>query len=336
MNRNSVWRLPAFRLLTVLFASICLALALLMPVLRVSVDTSSALPHLNALAALSVLFALVALCLRRLETDETLTARRLSFALKGISNFSAFTSAFILLGMAQAIFSYLMVATAMPLQDATLAAVDRAVGLDWVGFLEWTNSSQALARILAWAYQSSIFQIFLVAAVLAFTNAGKMWDFLAQLMICLTVTLAISAVVPAIAPYAYYVPDPQSYHWYAEFGATPGLTFLSDFNALRSGDAFVLAFGRTEGLVSFTSSPPVVALLIPYALRHQPYLFWPAVMLNALVIVSTLPVGGHYLADVFGGAGVALAGVYLLKQWKRIAPLWEPESGFASHQPVQS
>lgn len=338
MTITPPWRLPAVRLLILMLGALGIVNVLLMPVLNVSVDVSSASLQAKALALFFIFSVLPYLIYSRIEASPTPIGRALEFVIYGIGNWTAFACALILIGMAQATFSYLMIATAMPLQDAALSSIDHALGFDWLAFLEWTNDRPDIAQVLAWAYTSSKAQILLVAAVLAFTCASKMWDFLAVLMVCLTITLAISGLMPALAPYAVYQPAPEIYRVYSELGTTPGISFLAHYEALRSGSGFVLVFGKTEGLVTFPSYHTVVALLIPYALRHLPILFWPALAVNALVVISTLPVGGHYLVDLFGGVAVAVAGVYVLRQWKLY--VWPDMVShvpvFSVRQPVQS
>jgi hypothetical protein len=53
-----------------------------------------------------------------------------------------------------------------------------------------------------------------------------------------------------------------------------------------------------------------LGIITTYALRDTRALFIPAVMLNGMMIVATLPVGGHYLADVLAGAAITGAAIY--------------------------
>jgi membrane-associated phospholipid phosphatase len=47
----------------------------------------------------------------------------------------------------------------------------------------------------------------------------------------------------------------------------------------------------------------VLAVLIVWAHRGLPT-FWPALVLNGLMLVSVPPAGNHYLTDMIGGATV--------------------------------
>jgi membrane-associated phospholipid phosphatase len=51
-----------------------------------------------------------------------------------------------------------------------------------------------------------------------------------------------------------------------------------------------------------------------YALRDTRWLFIAVLLLNATMIVSTLPVGGHHLVDVLAGAGLTFAAILLVRR----------------------
>ena len=66
-------------------------------------------------------------------------------------------------------------------------------------------------------------------------------------------------------------------------------------------------------MVQFPSFHTALALLTAYAVRDVPYLARPVLILNLIVIVATLPVGGHHLADIIGGAAITGAAILVLK-----------------------
>lgn len=74
----------------------------------------------------------------------------------------------------------------------------------------------------------------------------------------------------------------------------------------------MLDFGHVQGMVTFPSFHTVLALLVPFALRGYRWVFWPAVTLNAVVLVGTLTEGGHYLTDVLGGASIFVCSAFLV------------------------
>jgi hypothetical protein len=64
-----------------------------------------------------------------------------------------------------------------------------------------------------------------------------------------------------------------------------------------------------NGLISFPSLHAAVAVLVPFSLRWNKPLFWPIVVLDGIMLVSTVPSGNHYIADVLGGVGVAVLAI---------------------------
>jgi membrane-associated phospholipid phosphatase len=67
----------------------------------------------------------------------------------------------------------------------------------------------------------------------------------------------------------------------------------------------------TEGLITFPSFHVAWALLLTWAFRGRRWLFAAAVILNSLVVASTMTTGWHYFSDLLGGAAVALAAMAL-------------------------
>jgi membrane-associated phospholipid phosphatase len=65
---------------------------------------------------------------------------------------------------------------------------------------------------------------------------------------------------------------------------------------------------RLDGLITFPSFHTAVAVLMVHAARGTSC-FWLAIVVNALMILSTFTEGGHYLVDVVAGAAIALLAI---------------------------
>src|SRR5262249_27296621 len=61
-----------------------------------------------------------------------------------------------------------------------------------------------------------------------------------------------------------------------------------------------------------------IALIVPWACRAVPWLFWPMCIANLGVLVSIPSEGGHYLADMVAGAIITVAILFWL-QWHALA-----------------
>ncbi len=116
-------------------------------------------------------------------------------------------------------------------------------------------------------------------------------------------TAAIMAVMPAAGAYAYFQPITSDF---SNFTQRAGMWHYSELMRLRSGEPFSLLVTRAEGLATFPSYHTQLGIFVVYALRETRVLFWPVGVLNAVMIVSTLPEGGHHLFDVIAGASIGL------------------------------
>jgi membrane-associated phospholipid phosphatase len=93
-------------------------------------------------------------------------------------------------------------------------------------------------------------------------------------------------------------------------------TFSHTFSMLRDGSLSVIDLSALDGVVSFPSFHTVLGVIAIYAVRDIRWLLAFVLPLNATMIVSTMPVGGHHLADVLAGAGLTL-GAILLVRWQK-------------------
>ena len=76
---------------------------------------------------------------------------------------------------------YLAANAALPLQDARLASLDRALGFDWLGFVASANSKPAISWALVTAYHSALPQMLALYLLLCFGRyegrATQGWKF---------------------------------------------------------------------------------------------------------------------------------------------------------------
>jgi membrane-associated phospholipid phosphatase len=86
---------------------------------------------------------------------------------------------------------------------------------------------------------------------------------------------------------------------------TRGRTTADIVLALREGRLASIDLGAIDGIISFPSLHAAVAVIVPFTLRWNRPLFWPVVVLDGVMLVSAVPSGNHYLADVIGGLAVA-------------------------------
>ncbi|MFN3551857.1 MAG: phosphatase PAP2 family protein, partial [Novosphingobium meiothermophilum] len=71
----------------------------------------------------------------------------------------------------------------------------------------------------------------------------------------------------------------------------------------------VFDLAKVEGIVTFPSFHMVMALMAPYALRGAGLASMVAFVWAALVTVSSIVIGGHYVVDLLGGAVTWVAAI---------------------------
>lgn len=209
--------------------------------------------------------------------------------------------------------SYLMTSANLPLQDALLARVDRDLGFDWLHFLDTTNSSPFLAALLFRVYQSIGPVAVLVIAWLALSRRGeRLAEFIAILSLSTVGVCAGMLLAPAAGAFAYYGPAPQLVENFSVFGEM--WSFVHAFTMLRDGSLSTIDLSALQGVVSFPSFHTMLGVMTIYALRDTRWLMIPVLLLNATMIVATLPVGGHHLIDVLAGAGLTFGAALLVRR----------------------
>ena len=206
--------------------------------------------------------------------------------------------------IAGVLLSYLASTLNFPEQDAAFYALDRSLGLDWLAYLKAVDARPWLGTILGLAYASILPQIIILVIVLAFSGRGEAARVMVlAMMLAALISIAISAVLPAVAMFVHLGLTPADYP-----NLNPGAAFVhvADIKALRSGAPFLVDLSRTEGIITFPSYHAAIALLMLLAGWAHPWLRWPFLVLNLLMIASTPIDGGHYFVDVFAGLAIAL------------------------------
>ncbi len=76
------------------------------------------------------------------------------------------------------------------------------------------------------------------------------------------------------------------------------MEFADQFQALRGGTMRLIDLGGTQGLVTFPSFHTVCAVLLTLAFWQVPYVRWPALALNGLMLLAIRIEGSHYPVDI--------------------------------------
>jgi membrane-associated phospholipid phosphatase len=232
----------------------------------------------------------------------------------------AYLIAYTLLG---AILSYVGTSLNLPLLDAQFARADAALGFDWLTALELTDRWTLLGTLLRAAYFMCMPQIIAVFLILSATRQlTRLADFIFLFMTTSLAIVVLSSLLPAAGAFVYHNP-PASLR--DVVGHDAGLWHLRHFEALRSGAMRAIDPAAIEGLVTFPSFHAALAAITAWAFWRTRYLAYPALVLNAIVTVSAVPVGGHYLIDIVAGLAIAAVAIAVVA-WRRGAlpfDLWK-------------
>ena len=179
-------------------------------------------------------------------------------------------------------------------RDAEIAAVDAALGLDWVAWMKFLTRHPVLERVLGLAYGSLMPQILLSAIYFAYRGREEAnYRLLLNAFVSVLLTAGIFSLLPAVGPAMYYLQAPAAYDFY-----------LTDLQGLHDRTLLSFPVSGMKGIVCLPSFHTVLAILLTDAHRRLPTLI-PVALLNALMLVSIPSAGAHYFVDVVAGAGVA-------------------------------
>ena len=202
----------------------------------------------------------------------------------------------------------------MPLRDEALAAADRLLGIDTPALaLAFTRYPQ-LSEILARLSDTTVPAVFLTASALSLSGrARRGWvlvlGYAAGLLICCT----ISVIAPATANFVY---AGLTAHDLAGLPSGSGVFHMKAVHYFRDGESLIVDAGKFAGVVTFPSFHTMMALIVAYAWRGIRPVSFAASIWAALVLVSTVPIGGHYVIDLIAGAALWIAIVLGVKSWR--------------------
>lgn len=214
----------------------------------------------------------------------------------------AAVGAMLLVSAAIGILSYVAIGLGHPLADGQLKAWDAALGFDWPGFIRWLEARPALAAVLGFAYATFPFQILGLPFWLALRGDHR--GAAAFVFVFAAMSLATCAI-------SVFFPSPGAYvaHGFApgDLVAIKPVWFLDEFLAVHGAAAFTFRFETMEGILTFPSLHAAVAVLCGWAGWRLKFARWPLAALNAVMFLSAISHGGHFLVDVLAGFVLAVA-----------------------------
>jgi membrane-associated phospholipid phosphatase len=199
------------------------------------------------------------------------------------------------------IISLASLGTHAPLIDGTLVTLDASIGVNVASIVTWLSHYPGIVTLLGFVYESSTAVLFLSIVALALANQGeRLWIYCFSLTGAAVVCAMSSSLIPAVGAFTTFAIPADTL---ARLPHGAGVYFIDAFKAYRNGSVSTIDMAHmTAGVVNFPSFHTVMALAAIYAFRAIRFCAWPAYLWNGLVIVSTIPMGGHYVTDLIAGA----------------------------------
>ena len=263
------------------------------------------------LAVLGTLFWAVII---RLDGDTAAPAVAISFTCGRLLEACAVTLVTVVFGGAVILMSALAGAAGFPMQDPLFSSLDAALGFRWEPTIAWLNSSPLAVQLLVASYKSV--GITIPICLLFFIATGRsreLWRLVALMALGAFFTAAISCFVPAIGGYTYYGPDPKSVSEFLRAWPQAGTYFVAGLLEVHGRQFTTLDLSHVVGIVQFPSFHGIMALILIIVARPYPLLFWPVLVVNVVMLASTVPVGGHHGVDVLGSLAVVAASLAILE-----------------------
>jgi hypothetical protein len=193
--------------------------------------------------------------------------------------------------------------------DAQLDAADRALGFDWYRLMLLVADHPVLNGWLFQVYNVALPEIALMVIVLAWSGkVDKTYRFCIAVAFGALICISIWTLMPAFGAMSLYTLPPDVAHRLqvaltCEFGK-------AQVAMLQDGPGYITLDSQHGSLIGFPSYHGVLALVVGWYARSLPRLFWPLLVINALILISTPVQGGHHLVDVLASFPVTALSIF--------------------------
>jgi hypothetical protein len=247
--------------------------------------------------AVAALFGIGSLFYATLRKDEKLSA--MLFATCFLIVFSACAS----------LTNYFLLTVAGSDIDHQLAALDKAMGVDWPALIRFAERHPLLNSAFFVAYNSMLPQIAALAVCLGLSGRiESLYKFCLAVAVGAAIAIATWTIAPAIGAVAVYG-IPSDGH---AFLVTLGNGYAHDMAQLLHHGPGRISPYDARGLIGFPSYHAELAVFVMWHAWSLRWLRWPAIALDCLVLIATPIQGGHHVIDVIAGIGAAAIAIGLV------------------------
>jgi hypothetical protein len=224
-----------------------------------------------------------------------------------------------LIGMSASfsVLNYFLLTVAGHRIDASLAAIDRALGIDWPALMAFVSRYPRTNLVLELVYVSVLPQVaVLVAALGLFGRPEKIYALCLSVACAAAICIAVWTLAPSFGAFSVYeLPAGVSNHLALALDGR----YARELVGLLAHGPGRISPTAAKGLIGFPSYHAVLAILVAWYARELSYLRWVALAVNTVVLVATPIQGGHDVIDVLAGFAVAALAIAFARSVLRFA-----------------
>ncbi|WP_246166519.1 phosphatase PAP2 family protein [Sphingomonas sinipercae] len=185
------------------------------------------------------------------------------------------------------------------LVDTALLQLDKAIGIDDLAVLRFlAGLPTGLIDLLARAYNdTTLLMLLSMAALTLVGDRRELW----RAMFCFTGSLPTVCLLSIATP-AKGVGVWASAELLKSFPGRPATYFWQTFDTFYAGDVEAIRLDSLGAVVSFPSFHTVMGLIVLTMWRQYRWVRPLAGLWFAVMLVGTIPFGGHYFVDLIAGA----------------------------------
>jgi len=220
-------------------------------------------------------------------------------------------------GMACGAIAMLELRLHFPLADGALRRADLALGIDGVAIVDWLErTGHWIFWLVAPPYNLTIPAFFGSMLLLSWTgDRVEAW----RAAFCFVGTLLTTCLIAMFFPakgLGMWAPATLN----ARLPEQAMQTFWTHFDSFYSGSDPVLRLQVVDGVISFPSFHCIVGFLVLAMWRRNVVTLVAAGVWLAIMLLATLPGGGHYFVDLLAGFAVWAVWFALSRYLERTAP----------------
>lgn len=189
-----------------------------------------------------------------------------------------------------------------PLIDLYLLAFDRAIGFDWLAFLQWQNDHSWFNEATLFAYTTAPSQIILALPILLICKQEeRLYHITIITLSSLIIIHCIAYFMPAIGSYGYLGVSPADHPDIYLFSQDHSVQQVLELRSISQLD--INSF-TPLGLISFPSFHTAMAIIFTWCFWPIKAIRYPVMAFNIFVLLGTITHGSHYISEMLAGAFV--------------------------------